>query len=209
MSKEGTLPAFVEAGLRRATWPGRSDLQLTKDVAYFIDGAHTSESMRCAAAWYAKALPRTTYSRTALIFNRTEDNKHELLRVLYQTLSKLQDEANKPVFDLVIFCTNALTPQIQATPDLMSLNPVTEPDTSQQESLARTWTALDSGRSEVKVVRSVAQAMEMVGTPISGLRRDSKSDGVGNKQQHTACLVTGSLKLVGPCLTILRGGVQV
>jgi folylpolyglutamate synthase len=209
MSKEGTLPAFVEAGLRRATWPGRSDLQLTKDVAYFIDGAHTSESMRCAAAWYAKALPRTTYSRTALIFNRTEDNKHELLRVLYQTLSKLQDEANNPVFDLVIFCTNALTPQIQATPDLMSLNPVTEPDTSQQESLARTWTALDSGRSEVKVVRSVAQAMEMVGTPISGLRRDSKSDGVGNKQQHTACLVTGSLKLVGPCLTILRGGVQV
>ena len=209
MSKEGILPAFVEAGLRRATWPGRSDLQLTKDVAYFIDGAHTSESMRCAAVWYAKALPETSHSRTALIFNRTEDNKHELLRVLYRTLSELKDEANSPVFDLVIFCTNALTPQIQATPDLMSLNPVPEPDTSQQESLAQTWTALDSDRSEVRVVRSVAQAMEIAGAPVAGLRRDSKSDGVGSKQQHTACLVTGSLKLVGPCLTILRGGVQV
>lgn len=209
MSKGKTLPAFIEAGLRRATWPGRSDLQLTKDVAWFIDGAHTSESMQCAAAGYAKALPEMSYSRTALIFNRTEDNKHELLRVLYQTLSELKDEADSPAFDLVIFCTNALTPQIQATPDLMSLNPVSEPDTSQQESLARTWTALDSGKSEVKVVRSVAQAMEIAGTPMAGLRRDSKTDGVGNKQQHTACLVTGSLKLVGPCLTILKGGVQV
>jgi folylpolyglutamate synthase len=207
--KEKTLPAFIQAGLRRATWPGRSDLQLTKNVAYFIDGAHTSESIRCASMWYAKSLPGTSYSRTALIFNRTEENKHELLRVLYHTLRKLQDEADGPVFDLVIFCTNALTPQTRSTPDLMSLNPVLEPDTSQQDSLAKTWTALDSGRSEVRVVRSVAQAMELAGTSVAGLRRDSKSDAAGSEQQHTACLVTGSLKLVGPCLTILRGGVQV
>jgi folylpolyglutamate synthase len=43
MSKEETLPVLIQAGLRRATWTGRSDLQLTKNVAYFIDGAHTGE----------------------------------------------------------------------------------------------------------------------------------------------------------------------
>jgi folylpolyglutamate synthase len=207
ISKEKALPAFIQAGLTQATWPGRSDLQLTKNVAYFIEGAHTSESMRCAAVWYAEALPKASYSRKALIFNRTEENKHELLRVLYSTLRKLQDQADHPVFDLVIFCTNALTPQIQATTDLVSLNPVLESDTSQQESLAHTWAALESGKSEVRVVRSVAQAMGLAGTPGAGLRRDSKSEAAGNEQQHTACLVTGSLKLVGPCLTILRGGV--
>ena len=208
--KEEPLPAFIQTGLSQATWPGRSDLQLTKEVAYFIDGAHTSESIRCAAAWYAKALPRTSYSRTALIFNRTEDNKHGLLHVLYHTLRNLQIEVNRPVFDIVIFCTNALTPHIQATPDLASLNPVSEPNTSQQEALAQTWSALDSGRSEVRVVRWVAQAMEIAGTPVQGLRRDSKSEAAArSEQQHTACLVTGSLKLVGPCLTILRGGVRV
>lgn len=212
MSKEETLPVFIRTGLGRATWSGRSDVQLTKEVAYFIDGAHTSESMRCAAAWYATAFPKTSYSRTALIFNRTEGNKHELLRVLYHTLRRLQNETDSPVFELVVFCTNALTPHIHATPDLMSLNPVSEPDTSQQECLAETWETLDSGRSEVQVVRSVAQAMEIVGTPVQGLRRDSKSEDTRSRQQqqqHTACLVTGSLKLVGPCLTILRGGVDV
>ena len=234
--QEGTLPIFVQKGLRQATWPGRSDLQLTKDVAFFIDGANTSESIRCAATWYAEALlnrarSRSPYARTALIFNRTEDNKHELLRVLHTTLRSLQhpqveaaDAPPPPLFDLVVFCTNALTPQIQAPPDLVSLNPVPERDTTQQEDLARAWRALDSGsdsgagKCEVRVVFSVAEAMVLVGMPPSGreMKRDSNLEGGGEgggdggsgggQQQHTACLVTGSLKLVGPCLTVLRRG---
>lgn len=201
MLRDEQLPAFVEAGLRRAKWPGRSDLQTVGHASYYIDGAHTGESIKFATRWFADALSKTSYTKTALIFNRTENNKHELLRTLYDSLGSLLHRKDGPLFDMVVFCTNAMTPQLQATPDLISLNPVPELDTSEQESMARTWNLLDTKAGEIRVVYSVAEATATV----SALGREGVEC---NDKQRTACLVTGSLKLVGPCLTVLRGGAQ-
>lgn len=162
LSQRGKLPAFVEAGLRRANWPGRSDLQIVGHVSWFIDGAHTGESIKFATRWFADALSKTSYTKTALIFNRTESNKHELLRTLHDSLGSLLHRKDGPLFDMVVFCTNAMTPQLQTTPDLISLNPVPELDTSEQKSMARTWNLLDTKAGGIRVVRSVAEATAIV-----------------------------------------------
>lgn len=71
---------------------------------------------------------------------------------------------------------------MQATPDLISLNPVTELDTSEQELLAWTWILLDSKAGEVRIVRSVAEATEIV----SALRKETHEGVECNGKQRTA-----------------------
>ena len=58
----GHLPLEYEAGLQRVDWPGRS--QVVEDgvgprdegarLSFYIDGAHTPESMETCAEWFAE-----------------------------------------------------------------------------------------------------------------------------------------------------------
>jgi folylpolyglutamate synthase len=52
---DGNLPTSVLAGLRAAKWPGRCQkLVDPKDTSltWFLDGAHTEESLKCCLEWY-------------------------------------------------------------------------------------------------------------------------------------------------------------
>ena len=42
-------------GLRLADWPGRTQMVEKGRLTYFLDGAHTEESVRACAAWFNKA----------------------------------------------------------------------------------------------------------------------------------------------------------
>ena len=48
------LPREFVDGLTQTTWRGRSETKEDGDVAWFIDGAHTAESVKTTAAWFAQ-----------------------------------------------------------------------------------------------------------------------------------------------------------
>lgn len=89
-------------GLRLADWPGRNQLVDHGRMVYFLDGAHTEESVLACRAWFSAATrlvrPQDPTARIyrIMIFNSTSDRDPRIL---------LQPFLNSDL-DLVIFCTN-------------------------------------------------------------------------------------------------------
>jgi folylpolyglutamate synthase len=92
---------FVD-GIEKVVWRGRCEVLPEGKVIWHVDGAHTVDSLRLAARWFAGECKGRTGPR-ALIFNqqgRTE--AVDFLERLYNG-SKFADGK---AFDHVIFCTN-------------------------------------------------------------------------------------------------------
>jgi len=93
-------------GLALAKWPGRSQILRRKGTSYFVDGAHTPESIEACIEWFERASQpsdeidmshRTT--KRVLIFNTTGDrNSHRILLPL-----------RRCHFDVAIFCPNIVS----------------------------------------------------------------------------------------------------
>jgi folylpolyglutamate synthase len=114
------LTAAEKKGLTEARWPGRCQTVRSKDSeaspVWFLDGAHTTESLESCAAWYVRASMEEKHSkptRRTLIFNTTHDRKSEellsgMMKAVGKELSQLEgSEGVKTFFDSAIFCTNA------------------------------------------------------------------------------------------------------
>lgn len=100
MVKQGILPNEYVRGLQSVRWPGRSQIisDAIESLTFFLDGAHTPESMETCAEWYAGALssswidqpklePQTQFR--VLLFNcMSERDAESLLRPLQRTLMK-------------------------------------------------------------------------------------------------------------------------
>jgi folylpolyglutamate synthase len=110
-------------GLRLTSWPGRShEVKYGKNV-YFLDGAHTEQSMWACQSWFqhvwsskqitSKQVGETNQnkSKRVLIFNSTGDRKAEVLLAPLLIFN----------FDLAIFCTN-VTKQEDLGADNTNLN---------------------------------------------------------------------------------------
>jgi len=92
------LSSAVSRGLEVTRWPGRNQVVRRKKVEYYLDGAHTEESMLVCVDWFSKACVvknQTTVYRV-LLFNATGDRD---VKTLLGPLTNLD-------LDLVIFCTN-------------------------------------------------------------------------------------------------------
>ena len=83
-------------GLALTAWPGRSQIIHDQQLSYFVDGAHTPESIEACVQWFQS---RRTRSRKALIFNTTGDRNTSRLLLPLQSCD----------FDLVVFCPNIVT----------------------------------------------------------------------------------------------------
>ena len=86
-------------GLRLCFWPGRCHVvkREKKSQTYFLDGAHTEQSMWACRTWFDHTREElNNSSHKVLLFNSTGDRNPETL---------LAPLANFP-FDVAIFCTN-------------------------------------------------------------------------------------------------------
>ena len=84
-------------GLRLCFWPGRSHVvNRKKSQTFFLDGAHTEQSMWACRTWFDHTKEDLGNSHKVLLFNSTGDRNSEIL---------LAPLANFP-FDVAIFCTN-------------------------------------------------------------------------------------------------------
>ncbi|GAA5869112.1 hypothetical protein JCM3774_003954 [Rhodotorula dairenensis] len=105
------LPEPYVSALERTRWPGRC--QLSPDpqdsrIKWYLDGAHTVESLKCCGEWFAEeALASKATAERALIFNCTSGRSG--LSLLGALTSSLSPDESKPAvqpFKHVIFCTN-------------------------------------------------------------------------------------------------------
>lgn len=58
------------AALSRCQWPGRTQMLRGEKIDFYLDGAHTIESIECGVKWFAESIKVSTGKRI-LIFNTT------------------------------------------------------------------------------------------------------------------------------------------
>jgi folylpolyglutamate synthase len=115
--------AWEKRALEEAQWPGRCQCVPTTTtttaeeaaVTYFLDGAHTTDSLAHATSWFVDASPPLpppastaapqTKTQRVLLFNCTHGRSaRELLEALLHGIEDAERE--KAFFDHIIFCTN-------------------------------------------------------------------------------------------------------
>ncbi|OLL22882.1 Folylpolyglutamate synthase [Neolecta irregularis DAH-3] len=92
--------AEVIAGVASASCPGRCEIIRRGAETWYLDGAHTHESIEVAASWFCTASSGSQSKTRILLFNQPVRNASTLLEILHRHCdSEVQ-------FDHVIFCTN-------------------------------------------------------------------------------------------------------
>ncbi|WFC99224.1 tetrahydrofolate synthase [Malassezia yamatoensis] len=203
------LSADLIKALETAFWPGRCqrvDAACTAGATYFLDGAHTIESIQFSAKWYLDQVKDSKQTK-ALIFNCTNMRSGSTL------LGALLDEITKQYtpkealtfFRRVYFCTNTTFADGGSASDLVSraVDASQLASLSLQRELLQTWCSLlqvpahpveqlsvgiEQNSSLIRVVPSIEHAM-----------RDVQEAG------HVPdVFVVGSLHLVGGVMAHLQ-----
>lgn len=177
------LPKVVE-GLENTHWEGRCQTIKRGKNTWYIDGAHTMDSIAAASGWY-KDIATKSNSKKVLLFNQQTRDAADLLR----KLDSIVGEAAQ--FDLSIFSTNVTWESGTYSADLVSMNTSKEEieNLSVQQNLSNEWKKLHDF-SKTLVVPSIENAVKKI---------ESLSD------EPVDIFVTGSLHLVGGLLVVFDG----
>lgn len=198
------LPEKFRQGLELARLGGRCETRHEKDVAWYIDGGHTLESIRLAAQWFVSQIQANSSStETAdkklrlLIFNQQTRNSTELAKELYETLAAAL--GSETPFTHAIFCTNVTYKEAGYRPDLVSMN-TNASDVEKlrvQNDLAETWRTVDP-RTDVKVYATIEEAVDFA------RELAAREKGLVGNEAPVMTFVTGSLHLVGGFLDVIE-----
>jgi folylpolyglutamate synthase len=175
MSKE-----ITEKALFNCTWPGRFQVKHEKNISYYLDGAHTLESIIICANWF-KDITKCSKKKKALMFNVTGDrNAEALLRQLHRCN-----------FNVVLFVTNSSGKSTKSD-NTISIFKSLDELMEKCEQHKQLWSKLessddDSTKTEIcKVFPTAVSAIEFL-----------------TNQDNFDLLVTGSIHLIGSVLSVL------
>lgn len=175
------IPERVLQGLEKTRWDGRCQILEKGPITWYIDGAHTKESMEAASGWFTKKT-KSSNRKKVLLFNQQSRDANALLTNLYE-------KTNPDVaFDYVIFTTNVTWKSGAYSADLVSMNTSKEQvdNLEVQKSLAQKWEQLDGKRAPTHVTSSIEAACDVI----------------AKLQEPVDVFVTGSLHLVGGLLVV-------
>jgi len=203
-SQETLSDTFIE-GLKAARWPGRC--QTVNDpryppIVWFLDGAHTVESLECCIEWFVSPIAALRPTSTGenptriLIFNCTRGRSgHSFLETaLNKIAAQLQLHASGETpytfFNKVVFCANVTYADGHFKGDLTAVSVATD-DLKVQQELVEAWTSLvpTFPTENAYVLPSIEHAV--------GIAREEASSG-----KPVEVLVTGSLHLVGGLIEV-------
>lgn len=87
-SEKRTAFSFETAAsaLSRCKWPGRTQVLRGDRIDFYLDGAHTIESMECCASWYSESTKNLNKKRI-LLFNTTGNRDAAKLLALLRPLN--------------------------------------------------------------------------------------------------------------------------
>lgn len=198
------LPAKFKTGLEETRLGGRCETRFEKNVAWYIDGGHTLESIRLAGQWFASRIHADSSSDVAtkkpriLIFNQQTRDSTALARALHETLAAAL-ESGTP-FTHALFCTNITYKQAGFRPDLVSMN--TNADDLEllrvQKSLAAAWNEIDP-KAETRVFGTIEEAVDFARDLAAEERKVLQTD-----EAPVMTFVTGSIHLVGGFLDVIE-----
>jgi len=208
LPEELVLPKLSESfktGITNTRWPGRCQTivdPVRKGVVWFLDGAHTVDSLDMCGKWWKEQLDSSTCPsgnyhqskprRKILIFNCTSGRKAcDLLQGLVNPLLT-EHKTGDDFFDQVIITSNTTYANGKFKSDLMSVaeNTRCDPDQSVQREIAEAWASIPNSTKNVMVTRSIEDA-------VAEAARQS------DPSRPASVLVTGSLHLVGGLLDVL------
>lgn len=176
----------TSTGLLNCRWPGRNQV-LDSDcgtIKYFLDGAHTVESMQACVEWYRKSRPIGPSTQHALLLNMTGDR--DRLNIIEPLLSC--------AFDKVIFSPN-IVQSCLSHEDLMNARVTLNSQMKQTQALHDLWTSMTSQNTETT-------GPNISNTCLTSCVNDALEKVPDGNNEWTV-LVTGSLHLVGAVLSIL------
>ncbi|KAF9869962.1 folylpolyglutamate synthase [Colletotrichum karsti] len=192
VDEEKLPPAFVR-GLEEVVWRGRCEVKDEGRIVWFVDGAHTTDSLRMAGRWFAGETRGRTGPRV-LVFN--QQGRSEAIDFLDGVYEAVEREGRG--FESVVFCTNVTYKQTGYKRDFVNHqydSKAIEAMTVQKQ-FAERWRELDP-RADVRVIPTIEEALEHVRGLAGGVKEE---DG-----ESVQAFVTGSLHLVGGALQILEG----
>ena len=122
---DSPLPAQFREGLETVRWGGRCETRREAGLTWYLDGAHTLESIELVAEWFGSrtsaphfsvgslahtdaAARGTTAPKRILLFNQQTRDASALARSLHTALSRSTASAlhAAPPFTHAVFCTN-------------------------------------------------------------------------------------------------------
>lgn len=168
----------TELALSNCKWPGRTQILHGKNMNFYIDGAHTMESMEYCVSWFQKST-KGINGKKFLIFNATGDRDPEKLLNLLKPLN----------FDKCLF-----TPNIAGIINIVDQENFTIGNVEQKK---RCQKHLDIWQTNGIIVDNVNEAFQLIGKIIF------QHEGNMKNQEKAQVLITGSLHLVGAALYIL------
>ncbi|XP_035211548.1 folylpolyglutamate synthase, mitochondrial-like isoform X1 [Stegodyphus dumicola] len=226
------LDAKFQEGLKSCVWPGRFQTVEKNKLTFYLDGAHTQQSIRHCIKWFndVSQQHRMKYQPPVLrilLFNCTGERKAESL------LDPLADAH----FDLVIFSPNRLTVTKDSSSDLSNF--LVEPEKEMQQcitnkeiwnhlirsmhenelNLALNGNSTPQVKPEISAFNSENSLLfSCLSSAINWLNRfdsvvthecdiNDKNDIFAqmlNNASHIQVLVTGSLHLVGGVLKLIQ-----
>lgn len=166
----------TELAISKCKWPGRTQILKGKSADFFIDGAHTVESMEYCVFWFRESTKKKNGKRF-LIFNATGDRDPEKLLILLKPLN----------FDQVFF-----SPNIAGVKNVVDQENLTMGTVEQKNRCKR---HLDIWKNNGIIVDNVNEAFQLI-------EKICKQGNMGNNKK-AQILITGSLHLVGATLCIL------
>ncbi|KAI5452452.1 Folylpolyglutamate synthetase [Naganishia albida] len=195
----GTVPDAYLPFLERTRWPGRCQTVRRDGISWFLDGAHTVESLTCCGDWAfgADGMSKERKGKRVLIFNCTSGRSgHGLLKALLdagrRALGADDEDAMGRWFDKVVFCTNVTYTDGGFKGDLTSkaIDPNDLSALATQHQLEEAWSSLVPSfpKEDIHVVPSIEHAVRLVRTE--------------QKSGEVEVLVAGSLHLVGGVMEV-------
>lgn len=195
-SLDDSLPPSAARGLSQAFWPGRCQTVPTSGPTYYLDGAHTIESIQFAIRWFFE---QAKDGSRGLIFNCTSGRSADsLLGAMINEIKKTGDDP-RTFFSQVTFCTNNTYASGGSASDLLSRAVDTqdlEAMTVQRELLASWSILLNIPGNELKV--------ESNGTTVQVLPSIEHAMACMHQNSVDHVFVCGSLHLVGGVMAHLK-----
>lgn len=184
MTSDATIPEPFLRGLINTRWDGRCQTLERGQNTWYIDGAHTKDSIEAASTWFRNTVSSSS-KKKILLFNQQSRDAQALVNNLH---SVVYPDVS---FDTVIFTTNVTWKSGIYSADLVSMNTSKEQveKLEVQNALASRWNQLDQGKAATYVTADIETACELI----------------DNFNEPVEIFVTGSLHLVGGLLVVFDG----
>ncbi|KAL1872953.1 hypothetical protein Daus18300_004092 [Diaporthe australafricana] len=184
-SKLGDMPEDFITGLQTATLRGRCETITHDRIQWYLDGAHTEDSLVQVGRWYAGKISGEDSIRI-LIFNQQDRDSATLLRTLLETILKETEIPNQKIFHHT-FCPTNEANSFMKKPDFT----VQRKNCDVMRQFCPFTAAIPAD--------SISTALDMARNVMLGSKKSKDNFKV-------QVLVTGSFNLVGPALKLLEPG---